>query len=118
MITNRGKDNNHETLNNLNIRRYITLERTTRLVNTVEQMLNTEENPLKKSIFKFENTVEAAEHNAKIISACDFDYEKAISKQKGTTIYYGSKFRPTMSLQKLLYIFLLTFYTWIMYRTT
>lgn len=68
----------------------------------MEQILNTEEIPPEKSIFKFENTEEAAKHNAKIILACDFDYEKALSKQKFTTIYYGSEFRSTTSLQKLL----------------
>ena len=72
-----------------------------KLVKIIRDILSTDEKPPKKSIFKFNNTEEAAIHNSKILSACEFDYEKVLSKQKGTTIYYGSEFRSISNLKKL-----------------
>ena len=72
------------------------------LVSVIKEILNSKEKPPKKSIFKFENSLEAAEHNSKILSACNFDYEKVLSKQRDTTIFYGSEFRSVTKLQKLL----------------
>ena len=64
--------------------------------------MESEEPPPKKSLFKFVNTIEAAEFNLKILKACNYDYEKILSKQKNTTIAYGSEFRLISKLEKLL----------------
>ena len=73
-----------------------------KLVKIIRDILSTDEKPPKKSIFKFNNTEEAAIYNSKVLSACDYDYEKVLSKQRGTTIFYGSEFRSISNLRKLL----------------
>ena len=73
-----------------------------RLVRLIKEVIKSEDPPPKKSIIKFENTEKAAEFNSKIIGSFEFDYEKFLSKQKDTTIDYGSEFRPVWKLQKLL----------------
>ena len=72
------------------------------LIKSIKKIIMLEENPPKKSIFKFKNTTEAAEFNAKILAACDYDYEKILTKQKGTIISYGSEFREVNKLSTLL----------------
>lgn len=71
------------------------------MINTIETILKSREDPPKKSIFKFENSSTAAEHNGKILRSCNYDYEKILEKQKNTNIYYGSEFRQIDKLEKL-----------------
>ena len=59
-----------------------------KLIRNIKEIIRLKEVPPKKSIFKFVNTTEAAEFNAKIMAACEYDYEKMLTKQKGTTISY------------------------------
>ena len=101
-INKGGKTKSFETSSNVNSNEYSITNEKSRLVKIISQLLNSEEKPPKKSIFKFENTTDAAEHNSKILAACNFDYEKLLTKQKGTSIYYGSEFRSIINLQKLL----------------
>ena len=68
----------------------------------ISKILRNEENPPKKSVFKFENTRQASKHNARILKTFDYDYEMVLEKQKGTNIYYGSEFRYYKNLEKLL----------------
>ena len=68
----------------------------------ISKILRNEENPPKKSVFKFENTRQASQHNARILKTFDYDYEMVLEKQKGTNIYYGSEFRYYKNLEKLL----------------
>lgn len=70
-----------------------------KIINNIIQDIN---NPPKRSIFKFENNDRAAAHNSKILEACGYDYEKALWKQKGSSIFYGSEFRNTSKLEHLL----------------
>ena len=72
------------------------------LVNAIEKITRCEDPLPKKSIIKFENTEKAANFNSKIIEACDYNYEKFISKQKDTTISYASEFRLVSKLRILL----------------
>ena len=68
----------------------------------IEQIIKQEDPPPKKPLIKFENTIGAAEFNSKILEACNYDYEKFVSKQKDTTISYGSEFRSVSKLKILL----------------
>ena len=56
----------------------------------------------KKPTFCFQNNLEAAKHNAKLIESSEFDIDRAIRNQPDTTVSYGSEFRPAHILQKLL----------------
>ena len=75
---------------------------TSSLVRIIKSIIDNTTPPPKKPIFKFENTENAAEFNSKILASCNFDYEELLSKQKNTTISYGSEFRPMNVLFKLL----------------
>lgn len=79
-----------------------TEKKKSKMIKLIENILGTEETPPKKSIFKFENTIEASHHNGKILHSCDYNYEKILEKQKNTNIFYGSEFRRTEKLEKLL----------------
>ena len=61
-----------------------------------------EELPPTKSVFKFENTIQAANHNKIILKSFNFDYEKLLEKQKNTNISYGSEFLDYKNLEGLL----------------
>ncbi len=73
-----------------------------KLVNIIKSIINSTNQAPKKSIFKFENTPEAASHNTKILASSNFDYEKILNKQKNTIISYGSEFRSCEILHNLL----------------
>ena len=73
-----------------------------KLVNIIKSIIKSENQAPKKSIFKFENTPEAASHNTKILTSSNFDYEKILNKQKNTIISYGSEFRPCEIIHNLL----------------
>ena len=57
----------------------------------------------KRSVFSFEYTKEAALKNSKILEEFEFDLEKAIEAQPGTTVSYGSEVRPMAQLEVLLH---------------
>ena len=80
------------------------IKRRSKLVESIKELIESEENPPKKSIFKFENTLEASNHNGKILRSCNYDYEKILEKQKDTNIYYGSEFRQVYKLRELLHL--------------
>ena len=52
--------------------------------------------------FRFENTNEAAQVNAKLIAAANYDLNHAIGAQPNSTVSYGSEFCPVSVLEPLL----------------
>jgi hypothetical protein len=52
--------------------------------------------------FRFELSAEAAASNGRLLSANDFDLGKVIENNTGTTLGYGSEFRPISQLESLL----------------
>ncbi|MCP4195054.1 MAG: hypothetical protein GY768_31015, partial [Planctomycetaceae bacterium] len=50
----------------------------------------------------FEVSDAAQSHNTSLLANHDFDIHKLIESQKGSTMYYGSEFRPLDDLRKLL----------------
>ncbi len=99
--SNSGK-NSFDSKNNHDKHSYINTEDHSKLIGIIKSIIDSQDLPPKKSVFKFDNTPEAALFNSKILAAYDFDYEKVLSKQKNTTIDYGSEFRHPSVLNKLL----------------
>jgi hypothetical protein len=50
----------------------------------------------------FDITEEALDHNTRLLSTFDFDFEKMLASQTGTTLDYGSEFRPVEQLEKVI----------------
>ena len=73
-----------------------------KMIEFIKDIIESDEIPPKKSVFKFENTLKAAQHNGKILQSFNFDYERVLDKQKNTNIYYGSEFRQIDKLDKLM----------------
>jgi len=86
--------------NTLNSKEDNTIE--SKMVKIINDIIKSNDDPPKRSIFKFENNDKAADHNSKILKACNYDYEKALRKQKDSFIFYGSEFRNTSKLEHLL----------------
>ena len=78
------------------------IEKRSNLITLISKILEIEELPPTKSAFKFENTIQAANHNKKILKSFNFDYEKLLEKQRNTNISYGSEFRNYKNLEELL----------------
>jgi hypothetical protein len=57
----------------------------------------------KPTLFIFENSQEAALHNAIVLENYNYDINKAISAQEGSQVSYGSEFRNPMVLEELLH---------------
>ena len=76
-------------------------ERKSKMSKLIKGILDSEERPPKKSLFKFTISDEASKYNGKILESNNFDYEKILSKQKETNIYYGSEFRMINILDSL-----------------
>ena len=51
--------------------------------------------------WRFERSVEAAEHNAEILMTHKYDMEKATQEPTNTILSYGAEFKPWDSLQDL-----------------
>ena len=77
-------------------------ERKSQLIALISEILEIEEKPPTKSVFKFEISEQASKHNEKILKTFNYDYEAVLEKQKGTHIYYGSEFRNHKNLEILL----------------
>jgi hypothetical protein len=61
--------------------------------------------PLRELLFsylKFEQSREAALHNAIILDSFNFDVNKSIRAQQGSQVFYGSEFKDPSMLQELL----------------
>ncbi len=54
-------------------------------------------------LFRFENTTEAALHNAIVLEQYNFDLDKAIRAQDSSQVMYGSEFKHPKYLEKLLH---------------
>ena len=65
-------------------------------------LCETKEETPKKYTFRFEDSNEAAEFNTRLIKYKDFDLEACIKRQGRIILTYGSEFRDTKSLRKLL----------------
>jgi hypothetical protein len=57
--------------------------------------------PAKPDI-QFEVSMLAAQHNANLLQEFDYDIAKLLDKQRGTTLDFGSEFRPASKLKPLL----------------
>ena len=55
-----------------------------------------------KAPIQFINTIEAAQHNNKILESVDFDVERLIQTYSRTTLGYGSEFRTVEQLKPLI----------------
>lgn len=71
------------------------------MITMIREIVDSKQDPPKKSIFKFENSNKAAQHNGRILESCNYVCEKVLHKQRGTNIFYGSKFRNISTLSKL-----------------
>jgi hypothetical protein len=75
-------------------------------VNTVHSIYNTPSHlnngTSGKLLFLFEQTKEAALHNAIVLQCYNFDIDQAIQAQHNSSIIYGSEFRPISDLSPLL----------------
>jgi aspartate carbamoyltransferase regulatory subunit len=56
-----------------------------------------------KSSVRFDVSPEAAEHNASLLREIDCDFQKFFSTQAGSTLDFGSEFRPIEQLRPLLH---------------
>jgi hypothetical protein len=56
----------------------------------------------RKPPFQFDMTPKAREHNTKILEECDYDLEKVIQQNTGSTISHGSEFRDEETLRAIL----------------
>ena len=48
---------------------------------------------MRQHIFRSKDGREAAKHNTQILKQCEYDFEKASKKEKGTMLEPGSEFR-------------------------
>jgi hypothetical protein len=55
-----------------------------------------------KSAVRFDVSAEAAEHNASLLRDVDYDFQRFFETQAGTTVDFGSEFRPLEQLSPLL----------------
>ena len=55
-----------------------------------------------KSSVRFDVSMEAARHNANILQDVDYDFQKFFHDQTGSTLAFGSEFRPVEELRPLL----------------
>ena len=72
------------------------------LVHHLTTLCETKEETPKKHAFRFEDSIKAAEFNTKLIKYTDYDLDACIKRQKKTILTYGSEFRDTKNLKKLL----------------
>jgi len=61
------------------------------LVKTVQEIISTVEKDLHESQFKFEDTMEGAEWNTKVLAKYDYDFEKAIKSEPNKILTPGSE---------------------------
>ena len=71
------------------------------LIETVVEIINTVEEDLNTSEFKFEDTAEAAEWNTKIIEKHDNDFVKAVQNENNTILTPWSEFRSILNIEKI-----------------
>jgi hypothetical protein len=55
-----------------------------------------------ESSVRFDVSIEAAKHNASLLRAIDYDFQNFFQQQTGTTLAFGSEFRPIEQLRPLL----------------
>jgi len=67
----------------------------------VKRSFGTPSPDLNPPLFIFNLSKEAAEYNAAILTACNFDLNRIIKRQHPSQISYGSEFRPSHQLQEL-----------------
>ena len=71
-------------------------------LNRAVHMIATSSVPTPKApAFRFEFSTEAAEFNTRLLERYDFDLTRAIASQAGTTMAYGSEFRPMDQLDTI-----------------
>lgn len=63
-------------------------------IRTVQAAIDSENEALTRSVFRFDWTTEAATHNHKVLAAVNFDINKIIKSKNKTVSSPGSEFRP------------------------
>ena len=72
------------------------------LLQTIIEVLAEPERQFKMHKFRFEKSIEAAEHNAKIIQEHNYDFVETMKSQSNTVLTVGTEFRKVETLEKLL----------------
>jgi hypothetical protein len=55
-----------------------------------------------KSSIRFDVSMEAAQHNANLLREIEYDFQNFFQDQAGSTLAFGSEFRPVKQLRPLL----------------
>lgn len=71
------------------------------LIQTIAQICSYEEQTLQAIGFIFENSIQAAEWNSKVLKSYQYDYEKAVSAQPFSMVTPGSEFRDIQHIQMI-----------------
>jgi hypothetical protein len=73
------------------------------LMEAIELNLGEEVVPVPKtSEIRFDTSEASLEFNSNLLGQYDYDFEKLLARNKGTTIDFGSEFRPIPSLRRIL----------------
>ena len=72
------------------------------LLQKIQEVLTEPERKFEMHKFKFEKSMEAAEHNAKIIQEHNYDFVETIQNQSKTVLKVGTEFRQVETLETLL----------------
>jgi hypothetical protein len=71
-------------------------------IDTVSLLMSTPITPMNPPLFIFKKCPLAASHNANILEKHNFNLDEIIKKQHPSQLSYGSEFRPSSDLKKLL----------------
>ena len=71
------------------------------LVQTVQNIVNTVEEDLNMSQFKFKDSTKAAEWNSQVLEKHDYDFVKAVENENNTILTPGAEFRKIWSIKQV-----------------
>ena len=71
------------------------------LVQTVQNIVNTVEEDLNMSQFKFDDTTEAAEWNSQVLARYNYDFSKAVENENNTILTPGAEFSKLSSIKQI-----------------
>ena len=71
------------------------------LLDTIKEILESEDIPMKDHGLMFENTKSAAKYNSNLLKKYGYNYEALVNDHPGLTITPGSEFRNPRLLEKL-----------------
>lgn len=67
-------------------------------LDTIQAAIDNVEEEMTRSVFRFDGTPEAAQHNIKVLAAADYDIDKIIKSKSRTVCSPGSEFRSIQVL--------------------